>query len=205
MSRPEGQGGANHEPPIGDRLGGPERPQDADHAKRADRAEDEAGAFPHVRVRVRIRARPRLRLVERIHEHQQREHRPEKDIVPFDQERAADPEPLEEVQEPCHQERECRREHERPRVAEPAQPKEGRVVEDLHHEVFPVDIDAPPEVGEARREEVAMMRFREVEPEEVQHADDEMKLPRDAHVQQEGRNHVEGEVAEISHGDGIER
>ena len=104
-------------------------------------------------------------------------HRPEDDVVPFDQERAANPEPLHQVQEPCHEERECGREHECLRVTKLAQPEEGRVVEDLHHEVFPVDVDAPPEVGEARRQEVAVMRFRKVEPEQVQHADDEMKVP----------------------------
>ena len=76
------------------------------------------------------------------------------------------------------------------RITKLAKAEIGGIVEDLQHEVLPVDVDPPPEVREARRQEIPMMRLREVESEQVKHADDEVEVPRDAHVQQEGRQRV---------------
>ena len=133
------------------------------------------------------------------------EHDPEDHVVPLQQERPPNPEPLHDVEEPGGDEREGGGEHQRLRVAEPAQTEEGRIVEDLHHEVFPIDVDPPPEVREARRQEVAVMRLREIEAEEVQHPDDDMEVPRDAEVQQVGRQHVDEELAEVGDRDRVER
>jgi hypothetical protein len=80
-------------------------------------------------------------------------------------------------------------------LSEFPEPEIGRVIEHLDHEVFPVDVDAPPELGEARGKTIAVIRFRQVEPEQMQHPDDEMKLSGNTKIEQKVRNQV---LAEIS-------
>src|SRR5207247_2587068 len=65
-----------------------------------------------------------------------------------------------------------------------------RVVEELQHEVLPVDVDPPPEVREARGEIVAVVRLRQVEAEEMEQADDHVELSGDAEIEEERREHV---------------
>ena len=65
------------------------------------------------------------------------------------------------------------------------QPEEAGVVHQLHHEVLPVDVDAAPEIGEARRQVIEVMRFRQAETEQVQYPDDQVELAGHAQVEQE--------------------
>ena len=85
--------------------------------------------------------------------------------------RAAQPEPLIGVQQPGERRTRTASPRPAPRSSRAAcSRKYSRVVEDLHHEVLPVDVDPAPEVGEARREEVVVVRLGQVEAEQVQHA-----------------------------------
>src|SRR5688500_3204009 len=64
-----------------------------------------------------------------------------------------------------------------------AQPEIERLVEKLHHEVFPVNIYPAPEIREAGRKIVKMMRLRQPEAKKVEHADDQVKLARNSKVE----------------------
>ena len=136
-----------------------------------------------------------LRLPERVDHHEHAEDRPEEDVLPDEEDGASQPEPLVGVQEPRHQEHEQGRKHQRHGVPVPAQLEVRRVVEHLEHEVLPVDVDPAPEVRDARREEVLVVRLRQPEAEQVQHAHDQVELARDPQVQQEVRDHVLREIA----------
>ena len=117
------------------------------------------------------------RFAEGILDHQQAEHGPENDVVHLNQQGPADPEPLDEMQEPRHQKRERRRKHKSPRLTKLPEAEIGGVVEDLQHEVLPIDVDPPPEVREARCQEIPMMRLREVESKQVKHANHDVEIP----------------------------
>ena len=110
---------------------------------------------------------------------------PERDVRTGEEDGSAEPEPLIGVEKPCREEHTQRRHDECPGVAPSAEPEVGRVIEQLQHEVFPVDVDAAPEVREARGKEVAAVRLGQVESEEVQHPDNEVELPGDPQVEEE--------------------
>src|SRR5207248_4410163 len=117
------------------------------------------------------------RLVQRVDDHQYAQDGPEEHILRHQQARAPQPEPLIGMQEPGHREDEQCRQDERPGVPETAELEVGGVIEDLQHEVLPVDVDPPPEFGEARSKQVEVMCLRQAKTEEVEDANHEVELP----------------------------
>src|SRR5687768_7700444 len=81
-----------------------------------------------------------------------------------------------------------------------AEPEESGIEEGLHQEVLPVDVDPPPDLAEARREEVVVVSAREVPAEEVEHSADQVEVTRDAKVQGIVRGQVEHRIAERADG-----
>ena len=110
--------------------------------------------------------------------------------MPRQQPGAAQPEPLVRMQQPGQCEDIQGRDDDGVVGAQALQRKHRWKVEDLLHEVLPVDVDAPPEVGKAGREKVAIVGLREVKPEQIQHPDDEVKQARNAQIEQEVRYQV---------------
>src|SRR4029434_37700 len=60
-------------------------------------------------------------------------------------------------------------------------------VHELHHEVFPVNVDAAPEIGKAGRQVIQVVGFGQAKAEQVQHAADQVELTRDTEVQSKCR------------------
>src|SRR3546814_10838233 len=77
--------------------------------------------------------------------------------------------------------------------------EEQRIVEDLHHEVLPVDVYPPPEVGEAGRESVVVGSGCQVESEEMQHSRDEVEIAGDAQIEQEISHEVLRQRIRVDH------
>src|SRR3546814_3996178 len=89
------------------------------------------------------------------------------------------------MQQPRDEEDDNSRDDDRGDIAIPPQLEEQRIVEDLHHEVLPVDVYPPPEVGEAGREAVEVVSGCQVESEEMQHSRDEVEIAGDAQIEPE--------------------
>src|SRR5688572_11661760 len=89
------------------------------------------------------------------------------------------------MQQPSREKNDDRGAGERNAGTETLQLEEARVVHELHHEVFPIDIDASPEIREAGRQIIKMMRFGQPEPIEIKHAGDQVKLSGNAQIEQE--------------------
>src|SRR5215216_1019853 len=64
--------------------------------------------------------------------------------------------------------------------------KVNRIIKHLQHEIFPINIDPAPQIGEAGGQEVEMVGFRQVKTKQVQDTDDHMK--------HSGNPEVEGEI-----------
>src|SRR3546814_12273246 len=77
--------------------------------------------------------------------------------------------------------------------------EEQRIVEDLHHEVLPVDVYPPTEVGEAGREAVVVVSGCQVESEEMQHSRDEVEIAGDAQIEQEISHEVLRQRIRLEH------
>src|SRR5688572_13812663 len=92
------------------------------------------------------------------------------------------------MQRPREEEHEDARQNHGQRMSSSAKPEVHGIEEDLQHEVFPVDVDASPAVGKARGKKVQMMRLGQPEAKQVKHADDQMKLARDAQVEKKRRD-----------------
>src|SRR5262245_29380232 len=73
------------------------------------------------------------------------------------------------------------------------------VVEDLQHKVFPIDVDPVPQVGEAGGKKVKMVGLRQVEAEEMQHADNDVKLTRYPDIETEIGYQVAHQLACVRH------
>ena len=99
---------------------------------------------------LRQRALPSLAsLEENVHQHDHAKPQPEDKVCPHDGEPAPDPKPLIGVEEPSYRERGQRRCDDRLSLAEFAQKEVGWLEHQLLDEVFPIDVDPPPEVREA--------------------------------------------------------
>ena len=98
--------------------------------------------------------------------------------------RPAQPERLVGVQRPGRHEHRDRRHRQRHRLRPALEPEDDRVEHDPDHEVFPVDVDPPPVVGEPGRQQVVVVRLGKLEPEQVEHAAGHVELARDAEVEQ---------------------
>jgi len=59
---------------------------------------------------------------------------------------------------------------------------EDRIEENLHHEVFPVDVDTPPVVVKPGRKEIQFVRLWKVESEHAHQANNEMEEAGDAQI-----------------------
>ena len=75
-----------------------------------------------------------------------------------------------------------------------------RVVHQLQHEVLPVDVDAAPEVRDARSQAVTLVGFRQSEAEQVEHTHDHMEGSRDPQVEQEVEHQELQQTREAVHG-----
>ena len=69
------------------------------------------------------------------------------------------------------------------RLRPPLEPEHDRIEEKPDHEVFPVDVDPPPVIGEPRRQQVMVMRLGELEAIQVEHAAGNVKLARNLEIQ----------------------
>ena len=69
------------------------------------------------------------------------------------------------------------------RLGPPLEPEHDRIEEKPNHEVFPVDVDPPPVVGETRRQQVIVMRLGKLEAIQVEHAAGNVKLARNLEIQ----------------------
>ena len=65
-----------------------------------------------------------------------------------------------------------------------AQPEEQWIIEDLHHEVLPVNVYPSPEIGEARCQAVEMVGRDDVETEQVQHSGYQVEVTGYAQIEQ---------------------
>src|ERR1041385_5343410 len=93
------------------------------------------------------------------------------------------------MQHPRRREYDNRRhDHSEPGAA-PPQLEIAGVIHQLHHEIFPVNIDAPPEIAEARGKVVKMMCFRKTETVEMQHTRNQVELAGNAQIQKKRRQH----------------
>jgi hypothetical protein len=77
----------------------------------------------------------------------------------------AQPEHLVRVQQPGHDEHPQAGDDQGHRPSPAVQREEGRVEKHLGHEVFPIDVDPPPHVADTRRQEVVLVRPRQIEAE----------------------------------------
>jgi hypothetical protein len=98
------------------------------------------------------------------------------------------------VQKPGHcKNRQCRK-HDGGGVSPLPQTEVRGIIHHLHHEIFPVDVDAAPEIGKARRQVEEPVCLRQAEPEQVQHPDNQMELSGHPQIEQEVRNEVLGQL-----------
>ena len=71
------------------------------------------------------------------------------------------------------------------------------IEEEPDHEVFPVDVDPPPVIGEPRRQQVVMVGLRKLKAEEMKHAGGHVKLTRDLEIEQVVANEVDAEADQV--------
>ena len=100
-----------------------------------------------------------------------------------------------EMQSPRHEEGPQRGDDEAPRRAEALEPEVGRIVEDGEDEILPVDVHSAPVVREARRKKIPAIRFGQVEPEQHQHAEKDVKLPQHLQIEKRVAEDVSREIA----------
>ncbi len=98
------------------------------------------------------------------------------------------------MKEPGDEEHDERRSDQCERFSPGAQAEVYGIEDDLHHEVLPVDLNPPPEVGEARRQVEEPVCFGQAKAEQVQDPDDHVKLTRHAQVEREVRDYITNQV-----------
>src|SRR5262245_56762157 len=133
-------------------------------------------------------------------DHETSENAPENAVLPLNRKSTAQPEPLVRMKNPGHHEHEGCREHDGWHGAIAKKAEDRRIVEHLHQEVSPVGVHPAPQIGKTRREKVQMARRREIEAKQMQQADDQVKLSRDAKNQAEGtdkKTNQSGNVRDI--------
>src|SRR5687768_9262100 len=72
-------------------------------------------------------------------------------------------------------------------------------IDDLHHEILPVDARAPPEVGEPRSQKKESMRRREIESKQAKESDHQVKLTDYAEVDEIAGYHEPKHSAQTLH------
>ena len=164
--------------PLGDGVAGPERPQEANREESGERLQREPEqSSPGLDLSAVAGLPSAALLVDRVEHDQYAEDRPEQHVLPYQQGGAAQPEPLVRVESPRNEQHERSRDYQRPDGTKFAQPEIDRVVEDLQHEVLPVNVGPAPEVGEARRQQILVLRLGQPKPEQVEHAYHEVEQP----------------------------
>ena len=113
-----------------------------------------------------------------IRYHESSQDRPKQSVSHRKAEIALEPEKLVGVQNPSHQENQSRGHDLRSKLALFAELKVRRQIADLHHEVFPIDIDPAPEIADAARQEILPVGFWQVVSEQMEHPDYDVKLAR---------------------------
>src|SRR5580693_6999382 len=88
------------------------------------------------------------------------------------------------MQEPCHDYNQRCGQELCSKLALPPHLEIGREVDNLHHEVFPINIDPTPEVVDAARQQITAVGRWQVVSKEVQHSDDDVELARHSQVEQ---------------------
>ena len=140
-----------HVDPRPDARARPERPEQRDRGERAGRpgrAEGQRGG-PAVDVfAARLAGVGRAGVELYVDQHQQAEDAPEQGVGHREAPASPQPERLVGVQHPGRQEHHRRRHRQRRRLRPPLEPEHHRVEDDPDHEIFPVDVDPPPVVGE---------------------------------------------------------
>ena len=132
-----------------------------------------------------------------VDQHQGPEDPPEERIGAAEAPGPPQPERLVGVQRPGGQEDHQRRDRQRDGLRPALQAEDDRVEDDPHHEVFPVDVDPPPVVGESGRQQVVVVGLGEPEAEQVEHAAGHVELARDAEVEQVVGDQVERQARRV--------
>ena len=134
-----------------------------------------------------------------IDQHQHAQDPPEEGVRNREAPAPAQPVRLVGMQEPGGQEDRHVADRQRRRLRPPLEPEHDRIEEKPDHEVFPVDVDPPPVVGEARRQQVVVVRLGELEAEEVEHAAGHVKLARNLEIKQVVADQVASETGQVVH------